>query len=159
MISRFLRPRALAASITMSLAVAAGMSQPVLAAAPVLHPEAGGQQAADGPQRYIVRFAEPSLAAHNRAVRTNQSKALGGVGLIPMRLKANGRMHLDTQSAPAQVYLGQLAERQNAHLSEISATIGRDVAALRSYRHALNGAVIELNQQEAYAVGRLAGVA
>lgn len=158
MISRFPMPRVLAASIAMGLSVSAGVSQLAIAAAPQLHPDAGARSA-ENVQRYIVRFAEPSLAAHNRAVRTDQSKALGGVGLIPMRLKANGRMHLDTQSAEAKVYLGQLAERQNAHLSEISAAIGRDVTALRSYRHALNGAVIELTQQEAFATGRLAGIA
>lgn len=155
----FPKPRTLACSIAMSLAVAAGMPQPACAAAPVLHPDAGGQQAEDSTRRYIVRFSEPSLAAHNRAIATDKSKALGGIGLIPMRMKANGRAHLDTHSAPAQVYLGQLAERQNAHLSEISAAVGRDIAALRSYRHALNGAVIALTQQEAYAVGRLPGVA
>jgi len=158
MISHFPLPRVLAASIAMSLAVSAGLSQLAVAAAPQLHPDAGARPAQDT-QRYIVRFAEPSLAAHNRTVRADRSKALGGIGLIPMRVNASGRMHLDTQSAQAKVYLGQLAERQSAHLNDISTAIGRSVAPMRSYRHALNGAVIELTQQEAFAVGRLAGIA
>ena len=158
MISRFPLPRMLAASIAMSLAASAGVSQVAVAAAPQLHPDAAARSTQDV-QRYIVRFAEPALAAHNRTMRADKSKALSGVGLIPMRLKANGRTHLDTHSAEAKVYLGQLAERQSAHQMEIANAIGRSVSFLRTYRHALNGAVVELTQQEAFAVGRLSGVA
>ena len=158
MMSRFPLPRMLAASIAMSLVASAGITQVAVAAAPQLHPDIATQPA-QNVQRYIVRFVEPSLAGHNRALRMDKSKALSDLAAIPMRLKANGRMHLDTQSAEAQVYLGHLAERQSAHQAEIASAIGRDVNFARTYRRALNGAVIELSAQEAFAVGRLSGIA
>ena len=81
-------PRVLAASIAVCLAGTAVVDNAL--AAPALKPQAG-QLAQAGTQRYIVRFAEPALATYNHSLKTSTAKNLGGVGQIPMKLKANGR--------------------------------------------------------------------
>jgi hypothetical protein len=157
MISRFLRPHALAACIATVLA-AAGLPE---ANATAKDPAAGSVATVKGALasaggRYIVRFAEPAVAAYNRTLRASQGKSLAA--MIPYRLQANGRMHLDTQSNEARTYAATLATQQDQHRRSIESAISRSAPFLRSYRHALNAAVVELTQGEALQVRRLPGV-
>ncbi len=155
--SRFPLPRTLAASIAVCLAAGAVVVDNSWAA-PALKPQAG-QPAQAGTQRYIVRFTEPALAAYNHSLRTSNAKSLGGVGQIPMRVKANGRAQLDAQSHEAKAYIAELGQKQAQHQREIESAIGRQVQTIRTFRHALNGAVMTLSPLEADKVARLSGVA
>jgi len=153
--SRFPMPRLLAASIAVCFgAVVVDTSL----AAPALAPQPGSTSQL-GTQRYIVRFSEPALASYNHALQTGRAKRVGGIDAIPRKLKANGRVQLDAQSAQARGYVANLAQVQLQHQRDIEATIGRSVTVLRSFRHALNGAVMTLSAAEADQVARIAGVA
>ncbi len=155
--SRFPLPRTLAASIAVCLAAGAVVVDNSWAA-PALKPQAG-QPAQAGTQRYIVRFTEPALAAYNHSLRTSNAKSLGGPGQIPMKVKANGRAQLDAQSHEAKAYVAELGQKQAQHQREIESAIGRQVQTIRTFRHALNGAVMTLSPLEADKVARLSGVA
>jgi len=155
--SRFPLPRALAASIAVCLAAGAVVVDKSWAA-PGLKPQAD-HPAQAGTQRYIVRFTEPALAAYNHSLKTGNAKSLGGVGHIPMKVKANGRTQLDAQSHEAKSYVAALGQKQAQHQRDIEAAVGRQVPAIRTFRHALNGAVMTLTPLEADKVARLPGVA
>ena len=127
-------------------------------AAPALKP-APGEATQPGTQRYIVRFAEPALATYNHSLKAGKAKSLGSVGQIPMKLKANGRMQLNAQSREAQAYVAALGSQQAQHQREIQTAIGRQVQPIRSFRHALNAAVMSLTPLEADKVARVKGVA
>ena len=111
--SRFPLPRMLAASIAVCLAAGAAVVDTSWAA-PAFAPHAGATTQA-GTQRYIVRYAEPSLAGYNHALRAGRAKRVGGIDAIPMKLKANGRMQLDAQSKQARSYVASLAQQQVQH--------------------------------------------
>ncbi|MEP6938929.1 MAG: S8 family serine peptidase [Rudaea sp.] len=154
--SRFPLPRMLAASITVCLG--AGAAVETSWGAPAFAPHAGATTQPTT-QRYIVRYVEPALASYNHALQAGRAKRVGGIAAIPMKLKANGRMQLDAQSAQARGYVANLAQQQLQHQRDIAATIGRAVTPQRSFRHALNGAVMQLSAAEADKVARIAGVA
>ena len=155
--SRFPLPRTLAASIAVCLAAGTAVVDTSWAA-PALKPQVGESTQA-GAQRYIVRFAEPALAGYNHSLKTGRAKSLGSIGHIPMKLKANGRMQLDAHSSEAKAYVANLGAMQVQHQSEIQAAIGRTVAPIRSFRHAINASVMTLTPLEADKVARLPGVA
>jgi subtilisin family serine protease len=171
MISRFIRPGTLATCIATCL-VAGGMTAQTAWAGPALRPMLANPTTTttSGTQRYIVRFSEAPLALHNRELRaasTGQVQAkskaggnsLSSLSQIPLRMKANGRVAMDAQSAQAQTYRAAVSARQDVHVSAIQKALGRNVTTKRRFQSAFNGAVMELSPREVEKVLRTDGVA
>jgi hypothetical protein len=105
---------------------------------------------------YIVVYREAPLATYRGDVRGLAAPArlaarTGATG-------ASGRGRVDVRSAAARAYVNHLARVQRGHESRIAATIGRAPAVKRRMQHALNAAVLELDQAEAARVRKLADV-
>jgi hypothetical protein len=105
--------------------------------------------------RYIVRFAEAPLAQYN-ALPSNQHVA--GIDAIPSKVYESGRQRLDVKSAQAVAYLNYLHQQQQQHLSDIATALGQAPRVLRTLRHALNAAVLELTPDQAQKIKALPGV-
>ena len=109
---------------TFGVAAAAG---PVAAAAPGATSDTG---------LWIVRLAEPSLAAHQAASGT-----------------------VDVTTSSARAYLDRLAARQAAVADLLGERLGRPVEVERSYRNVLNAIVVEAEPDEAARLTTVPGVA
>jgi len=107
---------------------------------------------------YIVMFSEPSVALHNRALRSNGSRSAQAVGEIPMVAEANGRTRLDMHSAEARSYRASIVAAQAEHQRSIETVLGRAVPFSRTYQNAINGATLQLSDAEAGRVRSLEGV-
>jgi hypothetical protein len=111
--------------------------------------------AADAPRsRYIVRFAEPALGRYNAV-----AAAAARSDRIPLARRANGRLRLDVDGAAAHGYLDWLHERQQQHVVDIEAAIGRSATPAKTLRHALDAAILTLTADEAARIARTSGVA
>jgi hypothetical protein len=106
--------------------------------------------------RYVVRFDEPSLGRYNSVA---PSMAAPPAGLIPVGRKANGRDRLDVSGPAANSYVAYLRGRQDKHLGDIAAAIGRVPVMVHSMRHALDAAILILSPAEAQRIARTPGVA
>lgn len=106
------------------------------------------------PQRYLVRFEETPLARYNSVAQATQGAR---ASLIPQR-QAGGRAHLDLSSAEAMAYVDFLRERQDQHLADIAAAIGRVPETVASMHHAVSAAILMLTPAEAERLGSTAGV-
>ncbi|GAA0704829.1 S8 family serine peptidase [Dokdonella soli] len=102
------------------------------------------------PARYFVQFREAPLALYDGSDPQ--------LAAIPRVTKTDGRNKLDTQSAQAQQYVAHLATVQTQHLGAVSSALGRAVTPLRTMRHALNAAVVELTAAEAKRAATADGV-
>ncbi|WP_137912399.1 MULTISPECIES: S8 family serine peptidase [unclassified Rudaea] len=127
--------------------------------------------------RYFVHYAEPSVAAYNRASASASSNANGSASLqanstvaasmatattidaIPYRLETSGRHRLDVDSREAQAYVSRLESVQSRRLADIRQTLQRNVQVVRTFSYALNASVIEMTGEEAARVAKLPGVA
>ena len=109
---------------------------------------AASGSAPDATSRYVVRFGDVPLARYNAVVATSDSAA------IPVHRLPSGRARLDVGSAAAKSYLDYLHVRQQQHLADIAATIGRVPANTHSMQHAVSAAILTLSSDEAR---RLAG--
>jgi len=106
--------------------------------------------------RYVVRFDEPSLGHYNSVAA---SMAAPPAGLIPVERKANGRDRLDVSGPAAKSYMSYLRGRQDKHLGDIAAAIGRVPVTVHSMQHALDAAILVLSPGEAQKIARTPGVA
>jgi hypothetical protein len=128
-------------------------------AGPVVNTGAGPSTGPDGhvvldtsatSARYFVQFSEAPLTLYDG---TDPQFAA-----IPRISKANGHRKLDAHSPQAQQYVAHLATMQAQHLGTIAGKLGRSVKSLRTLRHALNAAVVEMTPTEARQVNGLAGI-
>lgn len=148
---RSCRSRSLASAIATLLAGAA-------TAGPVIDTGAGIVGGPDdrivldaaAPARYFVQFKEAPLALYDGSEPQ--------LAAIPRTTRANGRRRLDPHSAPAQQYLSHLAAAQAQHLQAVSNALGRVAKPLRSLRHVMNAAVLELTPAEAAQLRKVEGV-
>jgi subtilisin family serine protease len=155
MSSRFVRPRLLAAGIAACLATtAASYAGPVATGSPRAVNAANAAK-----QTYIVMFSEPSVALRNRALKSSKAKSLDATAAIPFALKANGRAYMDMRSEAANSYRARIVSLQAEHTQSIEKTLGRTVTVSRTFQHAINGAAMELSENEAAKVRSLPGVA
>lgn len=106
--------------------------------------------------RYVVRFAEPALGRYNGVASAMGQPA---ASLMPLKRDQNGRLRLDVASASARSYVAWLQGRQDQHLADIAAAIGRIPTAAYSMQHALNAAILALSADEARRIGAMPGVA
>ncbi|MGH3735040.1 MAG: S8 family serine peptidase [Micromonosporaceae bacterium] len=98
---------------------------------------------------YLVRLAEPPLAAYR-----------GGVAGIPATSPAARKAtRLDVDSAASRAYLRHLGNRQDAVLATVSSALGRGVKPTFRYRYAYHGMALVLTAGEAGRVARTTGVA
>ena len=162
--SRFLRPKALAATIATALAGSAITAITSFATQPGVVDDAQPTAprgnvvnlATATPVRYIVRFAEPPLAEYNIAATSGAS--ISGIGKIPTKTMPNGRVRLDVRSAAATAYVQYVKNQQTQHLSDISTALKQTVPVRYSMQHALNAVVMELTPKQAETVGKVQGV-
>jgi hypothetical protein len=107
-------------------------------------------------QRYLIRFDEVPLARYNGAARSAQGTQ---ASLIPQRTLASGRARLDVTSTEAISYVDYLRGRQDQHLADVAAAIGRVPETVQTLQHALSGAIVLLSPTEAAKLSALDGVA
>ncbi len=118
--------------------------------------EAGsGTTTGDVAQRYLVRFDETPLARYNSVAQATQGSQ---AHLIPIVRSAGGRARLDLGSAEAVSYVDYVRGRQDQHLVDIAAVIGRNPETVQSMQHALSAAIVMLTPLEASKLGAIAGV-
>lgn len=156
MISEFIRPRLLAAGIAACLAATAAQAGPVATGSV----RAGGASltANSAGKTYIVMFSEPSVALHNRALRSANAAAQSSAPAIPFTVKPNGRASLDVRSDAARSYRASIVAAQADHKRSIESTLGRSVPFSRTFQHAINGATMVLSDSEAARLRSLPGV-
>lgn len=157
MISNIIRPRVLAAGIAACLATTAATQAGPVARGSVRAPSASSVAHAEG-KTYIVMFSEPSVALHNRALRSGKARSASAVGPIPFATKPNGRAHMDMRSDAARSYRAGILAAQAGHQRTIETALGRSVSFAKTYQYAINGAALELTDKEAKLVRSLPGV-
>ncbi|KPN17610.1 hypothetical protein AO715_04210 [Xanthomonas sp. Mitacek01] len=108
---------------------------------------AAGAGVAGTPERYIVVFEEPALAAYKGEV--------SGLAAPARRADARGKSRLDVKSASARSYVSYLQGRQADHIGEMALRVGRPLDVERRMQHAINGVVVELSATEAARVEQL----
>ncbi len=102
----------------------------------------------DGRRLYIVRMAEPSLAAYE-----------GGIaGLAPTSPRATGSRRLDVNTPASRAYLSFLASRHDQVLAQASQALGRQLSPTFQYLNVLNGVALNLTPDEAAQLENLNGV-
>ncbi|PBJ81521.1 protease domain-containing protein [Lysobacteraceae bacterium NML93-0399] len=99
------------------------------------------------PERYIVIFEEPALAAYTGGV--------SGIAAPARRSDARGKSRLDVGSANARSYVRYLQQRQTDLVGALALRVGRPLDVERRMQHAINGIVVELTSDEAARVGQL----
>lgn len=170
------RQRTLCASISAAL-LAAGLISGSAAAQSPQNDDAAKVAYLNPTGRYFVHYAEPSVAAYNRASASASGNANSSASLqanstaaaskarattidaIPYRLEASGRHRLDVDSREAQAYVSRLESAHSRRLADIRQTLQRNVEVVRTFSYALNAAVIEMTGEEAARVAKLPGVA
>ena len=157
MSSSLIRPRLLAAGIAACLATTAATQAGPVATGSVRATSADSVANAAG-KTYIVMFSKPSVALRNRALKSGTAKSLETTATIPFSTKANGRAHMDMRSDAARSYRASLVAEQAQQRQSIEKTLGRSVTFVRTFQHAINGAVIVLGEKEAAQVRSLPGV-
>ena len=113
------------------------------AAAPSIPVASTTPQAESDSGLWLVRLAEPSLAA---AAAADQVRA------------TNGHGELDVAAPDSLSYLEELAQQQDAVLAEIETLLGRPVEVAHSYRNVVNGLAIEVDAAEAAQLTALSDV-
>ena len=108
----------------------------------------GSQAGAASLSGYIVQLSDPPLASYRGGV----------VGLQATNPAAIGAVKLNSTSSASKAYLNYLAQKQTAFQTALAQTLGRAVSATISYRYAFNGLYVQLSDDEAAAVTRMAGV-
>lgn len=126
------RVRSLAAAVAAAVVAGAVVAGAVVAGA---SPAAAAPPPSSDTGLWIVRLAEPSLAAHQAPSGT-----------------------VDPTTAPARAYLERLATRQAAVADLLSERLGRRVEVRASYRNVLNAIVIEAEPAEAAGLAAVPGV-
>lgn len=170
------RQRTLCASISAALLAVGLISGSAVAQSPQ-NDDAAKLAYLNPTGRYFVHYAEPSVAAYNRASASASGNANGSASLqanstaaastvtataidaIPYRLEVSGRHRLDVDSREAQAYVSRLESVQSRRLADIRQTLQRNVEVVRTFSYALNASVIEMSGEEAARVAKLPGVA
>lgn len=106
-----------------------------------------GEVAQGMPERYIVVFEEPALAAYKGEIN--------GLAAPARRADARGKSRLDVKSASARSYVGYLQGRQNDLVGAMGLRVGRPIEVERRMQHAVNGVVVELTATEAARIEQL----
>ena len=119
---------------TLAVATAAAVVA-TFGVAAIAGPAAAAPVATSDTGLWIVRLAEPSLAAHQAPSGT-----------------------VDVSTSAARAYIDRLAERQAAVADLISNRLERPVEVKRSYRNVLNAIVIEAEAAEAAGLAAVPGV-
>ena len=157
MISNIIRPRILAAGIAACLATTAATQAGPVATGSVRAASAKSVANAEG-KTYIVMFSEPSVALHNRALRSGKARSSSAAGAIPFATKPNGRAYMDMRSDNARSYRASIIAAQTGHQRTIESALGRSVPFAKTYQYAINGAALVLSDKEANLVRSLPGV-
>jgi len=110
-------------------------------------PAATGAAQPGTPERYIVVFEEPALAAYKGG--------LGGLAAPARRADARGKSRLDVRSASARSYVSYLQGRQSDLVGAMALRVGRPLDVERRMQHAVNGVVVELTATEASRIEKL----
>ena len=101
-----------------------------------------------GPDRYIIKLADPPLALYS-----------GGIaGLTATSLRMTGKAKLNVNHTDSLAYRNHLSQKRRALKSGMGKILGRTVKFIYEYSVAFNGAVVSLNTQEAAAIEKLPGV-
>ncbi|MFT2090944.1 S8 family serine peptidase [Paraglaciecola sp. 2405UD69-4] len=100
------------------------------------------QEGVTGKQKYIVRFEEDSLVAH-------MAKLKGG---------KRSASKLNSKSRDSKAYLKRLKNKQEGMEKKIKGKLSRSLNVKRRYQAAINGIAMEMTQEEAQEVAKLAGV-
>ena len=148
--SRLYRPSRRAALASACLSVAITMLSSVAAPAVVTQSVTRAAQT-----RYMVLFEEPALSRYNAVASATAGAA---AILIPHKQQANGRARLDVTSTQAKSYIAYLRSRQDQHLADIAAVIGRVPVTTQTMQHAVNAAILSLSADEAQRIARNPGV-
>lgn len=99
----------------------------------------------NGPQPYIVLFAEAPLASYR-----------GGMGIASPRNPSSDRVEAKGQAA--REYVRYLRTRQRDHEARLGRAIGHSLQVSHRMQHAVNGIVTVLSADEAAEVRKQAGV-
>jgi hypothetical protein len=160
--SKFLRPQLLAAGIAACLAATTAEASGPQSSLAARADSTNGASATAG--RYIVMFAEPSVALRNREAKVSanvagaSSRSMALSPAIPSVVKSNGRLALDMHSTAAASYRARLVSTQAQHKQAIEKTLGRSVNFARTYQSAIDGAVMTLSAAEAAKLRSLPGI-
>lgn len=104
----------------------------------------------EAPERVIVVFEEPALAAYQGGVT--------GIAAPTRRSDARGKLRLDVKGASARSYVSYLQRRQADLEGAIALRVGRPLDVERRMQHAINAVVVELTDSEAARVEQLPDV-
>lgn len=103
---------------------------------------------------YIVRFAEPALAAFRGDADRHPKLA----GLEATSPAVTGERRLDVRSAASKAYLGALADLRDERLADAAIAFGRPLEPMFVYDVAFNGVALEFTAAEAAAMAGRDGV-
>jgi len=106
--------------------------------------------ASDTPERYIVVFEEPALAAYKGEI--------SGLAAPARRVDSRGKSRLDVKSASARSYVSYLQGRQSDLVGAMSLRVGRPLDVEYRMQHALNGVMVDMTATEASRVEQLPDV-
>jgi hypothetical protein len=137
----------------LAIALGLGLASDVTDAAP--KPDA--LLRADAMHVYIVQFEEPA-AARFRGFTGTDGKGVRRPQLAATSPVATGAPHYDSRSAEAVAYVGFLDELREVRLGDAAARLGRPLAPLYTYTHALNGMAVKLTPAEASELATMPGV-
>ena len=107
------------------------------------------ETAGEGTGLWIVQLADPPLASY----------AGGVAGLAPTSPRVTGATRLDVTAPASRAYTAHLARRQEEFIDRMRREIGRDVEVQFTYRNAVNGVAVRVDEAQARALARMPGVA
>lgn len=97
---------------------------------------------------YIVRLADPALAAYD-----------GGVaGLAATSNRMTGKRRLDVNTDASKAYRQHLRAAQDRFVADCEASLGHSVDVRRQYQNAFNGVAMVLSASEAKQIAAVPGV-
>ncbi len=143
-----LRKNALAMVIGISLAGAAWQGPSHAATASVASAKMASTSQSAAVETYIVEFVEAGLVHY----------AGDHAGLAATAPSLTRSRKLNTQSAAARAYDAYLTSQRASYISQMDATLGRNLAVTHSYSITLNGIAADMSAAEAAQVRQLPGV-
>lgn len=132
------------AALTSRLGQALGIAVPAASTTERMSGKGFTDVDADGRARYTVVLRQPALASYRGEYPS--------FARVPLTRSSDRPGRPDVNSTEAQAYVAHLVQAQQQALSDISAALGRPVAAEAQFQHALNAVVVRLSDEEVEAV-------
>lgn len=135
------------------LAIALGLGIPV-SSTEAASPSREASLKAEGLNTYIVVFDEPAAARFHGFSPTEKNRPR----LAATSPAVTGERRYDARSPEAIAYVEYLSDLRRVRLADASAKIGRPLAPMFTYSHAMNGVALKLSAAEAEVLAKVPGV-